>query len=152
MQNKGFIKFLAIALTLVSLFYLSFTVVTNKYYKQAKTYADGVPALESQYLDSLAKEKVWLGYSLEKARSMEINLGLDLKGGMNVILEVSVADVIKALSNYNTDPTFQQAFVRASQMQQNSQDDYITLFGRAFREIDPNAKLAAIFQIGRAHV
>ncbi|MDR2805359.1 MAG: protein translocase subunit SecDF, partial [Dysgonamonadaceae bacterium] len=107
-MQKGFIKFLAIALTLVSLFYLSFTVVTNKYYKQAKEYSGGVPVLENQYLDSLAKEKVWLGYSLEKCREMEINLGLDLKGGMNVIMEITAVDVLKALADNNPDPTFNQ--------------------------------------------
>ena len=145
MQNKGFIKFLAIALTLVSLFYLSFTVVTNKYYKQAKTYADGVPTLESQYLDSLAKEKVWLNYTLEKARSMEINLGLDLKGGMNVIMEIAAADVLKALSDNNPDPIFNQALAKATEAQSKGQSDFITAFASAYKQLDPNAKLSAIF-------
>ncbi|MDR0865967.1 MAG: protein translocase subunit SecDF [Candidatus Symbiothrix sp.] len=145
MQNKGFIKFLAIALTLVSIFYLSFTFVTNKYYKQAKVYADGVPALESQYLDSLAKEKIWLGYSLEKCRAMEINLGLDLKGGMNVIMEIAAADVLRALSDDNPDPVFNQALAKATELQSKGQSDFISAFSSAYKELDSNAKLSVIF-------
>jgi SecD/SecF fusion protein len=145
MQNKGFIKFLAIALTLVSIFYLSFTFVTNKYYKQAKVYSGGNPALESQYLDSLAKEKIWLGYSLEKCRAMEINLGLDLKGGMNVIMEIAAADVLKALSDDNPDPVFNQALARANELQSKGQSDFISAFSSAYKELDPNAKLSVIF-------
>jgi SecD/SecF fusion protein len=145
MQNKGFIKFLAVALTLVSLFYLSFTVVTNRYYNQAKEYSGENPALESQFLDSLATEKVWLGYTLEKARTMEISLGLDLKGGMNVIIEIAAADVLRALSDNNPDPVFNQALARATELQTRGQGDFISAFATAYRELDPNARLAAIF-------
>ncbi|MCL1937778.1 MAG: protein translocase subunit SecDF [Candidatus Azobacteroides sp.] len=145
MQNKGLIKFLAIALTLVSVFYLSFTFVTNKYYKQAKEYAGDVPALENQYLDSLAKKKVWMGYSLEQCRAMEINLGLDLKGGMNVIMEIAAADVLKALSDDNQDPVFNQALARATELQNKGQNDFISAFASAYKELDPNAKLSVIF-------
>ncbi|GHU71812.1 protein translocase subunit SecDF [Bacteroidia bacterium] len=145
MQQKGFIKFLAIALTLISVFYLSFTFVTNKYYKQAKVYAGDVPALESQYLDSVAKEKVWMGYSLEKCRNMEINLGLDLKGGMNVIMEIAAADVLKALADNNLDANFNQALAKATDAQNKGQSDFITSFAAAFKELDPNAKLSVIF-------
>jgi SecD/SecF fusion protein len=145
MQNKGFIKFLAIALTLVSLFYLSFTVVTNKYYKQAKEYSGGISTLESQYLDSLAKEKIWLGYSLEKCRAMEINLGLDLKGGMNVIMEIAAADVLKSLSDNNPDPVFNQALTKATELQSKGQNDFISAFAGSYKELDPNAKLSVIF-------
>ncbi|MDR2805945.1 MAG: protein translocase subunit SecDF, partial [Dysgonamonadaceae bacterium] len=144
-MQKGFIKFLAIALTLVSIFYLSFTVVTNKYYKQAKEYSGGIPVLENQYLDSLAKEKVWLGYSLEKCREMEINLGLDLKGGMNVIMEITAVDVLKALADNNPDPTFNQALAKAADAQNKGQSDFISAFAAAYRELDANAKLSAIF-------
>ncbi|MDR2682689.1 MAG: protein translocase subunit SecD, partial [Dysgonamonadaceae bacterium] len=144
-MQKGFIKFLAIALTLVSIFYLSFTVVTNKYYNEAKAYSGGVPALENQYLDSLAKEKVWLGYSLEKCRAMEINLGLDLKGGMNVIMEIAAADVLKALADNNPDPVFNQALAKATDAQNKGQNDFISSFSAAYRELDSNAKLSAIF-------
>lgn len=145
MQNKGFIKFLAIALTLVSVFYLSFTFVTNKYYKQAKKYSGGRPDLESQYLDSLAKEKIWLGYSLEKCRAMEINLGLDLKGGMNVIVEIAAADILKSLSDNNPDSVFNQVLNRATELQSRGQNDFISAFALTYKELDPNAKLSAIF-------
>jgi SecD/SecF fusion protein len=144
-MQKGFIKFLAIALTLVSIFYLSFTVVTNKYYGLAKEYSGGIPTLENQYLDSLAKEKVWLGYSLEKCRAMEINLGLDLKGGMNVIMEIAAADVLKALADNNPDPVFNQALAQAVDAQNKGQSDFISAFAAAYRELDPNANLSAIF-------
>ncbi|MDH8701083.1 SecD/SecF fusion protein [Dysgonomonadaceae bacterium PH5-43] len=144
MQNKGLVKFLAIALTLVSLFYLSFTVVTNKYYKQAKEYSGGDPVLETLYLDSLAKEKVWLGYSLEKCRAMEITLGLDLKGGMNVIVEIAASDVLKSLSDNNQDATFNQALEKAKVAQDNGQD-FLSAFANAYKELDSNAKLSAIF-------
>lgn len=144
MQNKGLVTFLAVALTLVSLFYLSFTVVTNKYYNQAKEYSGGDPRLETQYLDSLAKEKVWLGYSLEKCRALEITLGLDLKGGMNVIVEIGAADVLKSLSDNNPDPIFNQALDKATELQARGQD-FMTSFSNTYRELDPNAKLSAIF-------
>ena len=145
MQNKGLVKFLAVALTLVSLFYLSFTFVTNKYYKQAKEHSGGDPVLESQYLDNLSNEKVWLGYTLKKCRSMEINLGLDLKGGMNVIMEIRSADVLKSLSDYNPDPIFNQALANATEIQAKSQNDFISIFAEQYKQLDPNARLSAIF-------
>ncbi|MDR2040373.1 MAG: protein translocase subunit SecDF [Bacteroidales bacterium] len=151
MRNKGIIRAFAIAMALVCLYQLLFTWKTYTVEKAAKEYAAGDYNKEAKYLDSISNVEVYnfLGlrkYTYKECKEREINLGLDLKGGMNVILEVSVADVVKALSNYNPDPTFQQALTRATQMQQNSQEDYITLFGRAFREIDPNARLAAIFR------
>ena len=91
MQNKGFVKAFAILLTLVCVFYLSFSFVTRHYTNKAREIANGDPQAEQNYLDSLANEKVWLwNWSLKDCREMEIGLGLDLKGGMNVILEVSV--------------------------------------------------------------
>ncbi|MDR2086864.1 MAG: protein translocase subunit SecDF [Dysgonamonadaceae bacterium] len=144
-MQKGLIKFFAIALVLISLFYLSFTVVTNKYYKQAKDYAGGNPDLESFYLDSLSTEKVWLGYTLKKCRSMEITLGLDLKGGMNVIMEIRPADVLKALSDYNVDPVFNQALTKATELQAKGQNDFISAFAAQYKALDPNARLSAIF-------
>ncbi len=151
MRNRGIIRAFAIAMALVCLYQLLFTWKTWTIEKEAKRFSGGDYDKEAQYLDSISNEVVYnfVGlrkYTYKECKEREINLGLDLKGGMNVILEVSVADVIKALSNYNPDPTFQQALTRATQMQANSQDDYITLFGRAFREIDPNAKLAAVFR------
>ena len=151
MRNKGIIRTFAIAMALVCLYQLLFTWKTWTVEKEARRYADGDYKKENYYLDSISNMEVYnfLGmrkYTYKECKEREINLGLDLKGGMNVILEVSVADVVKALSNYNPDPTFQQALARAAQMQITSQDDYITTFGRAFREIDPNARLAAIFR------
>ncbi|MDD4969469.1 MAG: protein translocase subunit SecDF [Paludibacter sp.] len=146
MQNKGLIRLFAIALTLVCLFYLSFTVVTNTYNKKAKEYAAGNQLKEYNYLDSIASEKVWLGYTLKECRDKEINLGLDLKGGMNVTLEVSVADIIRSLSDFNTSPNFNQALAKATELQKtNSQVAYIDLFVKAYTEIDPQAKLATVF-------
>lgn len=145
MQNKGFVKFLAIALTLVSLFYLSFTVVTDKYYKDAKVYSGGNPVLESHYLDSLSTKKVWLGYTLKKCRAMEINLGLDLKGGMNVIMEISAADVLRSLSDKNPDPIFNQALANADELQTKSQGNFVDLFAAEYKKLDPNARLSAVF-------
>ena len=97
MQNKGFVKVFAVLLTLVCLFYLSFSFVTRHYNNKAAEYAAGDPAKESAYLDSLSTQNVWLGYTLKECREMEITLGLDLKGGMNVVLELNVADVIRSL-------------------------------------------------------
>ena len=109
MQNKGFVKVFAVLLTLVCLFYLSFSFVTQHYNSKAAEYAGGDPAKESAYLDSLSTQKVWLGYTLKQCREMEISLGLDLKGGMNVVLELNVADVIRSLSNNNQDENFNKA-------------------------------------------
>ena len=146
MQNKGIVRVLAILLALVSLFYLSFSVVTGVYNRKAKEYAAGDKMKEFQYLDSLSGEKVYFGYTLKECREKEINLGLDLKGGMNVTLEVSVADILRALSGYNNSPEFIQALQIASERQKtNSQIDYLNLFVRAFEEINPQGQLASIF-------
>ena len=146
MQNKGLVRLFAIALTLVCLFYLSFSFVTGTYNKKAKEYAAGDKLKEYNYLDSIASEKVWLGYTLKECREKEINLGLDLKGGMNVTLEVSVPDIIRSLSDFNTNATFNQALDSASRLQQtNSQIPYLDLFVKTYTKLDPNAKLATIF-------
>ena len=146
MQNKGLVRLFAIALTLVCLFYLSFSVVTGTYNKKAKEYAAGDKLKEFNYLDSISSEKVWLGYTLKECREKEINLGLDLKGGMNVTLEVSVPDIIRSLSDFNTNVTFNQALDSASRLQQtNSQVAYLDLFVKTYSKMDPNAKLATIF-------
>jgi len=149
MQNKAAIIILAIALGLVSIYQLSFTGATYKVKKEAKAFAKGNLETETHYLDSIStlpKEKwSFLGNTFKECQRKELNLGLDLKGGMNVILEVSVEDILKALSNYSPDKTFNAALVRAKELQKNSQSDYLTLFGKAFQEIDPNAKLASVF-------
>jgi len=149
MQNKAAIIILAIALGLVSIYQLSFTGATYKVRKDAREYAKGSLVKETQYLDSistLTKEQwSFLGNTFKECQKKELNLGLDLKGGMSVILEVSVEDILRALSNYNPDKTFNAALVRAKELQKTSQADYLTLFGVAFKETDPNAKLASIF-------
>lgn len=146
MQNKGIVRVFAILLALVSLFYLSFSVVTGTYNRKAKEYAAGDKMKEYQYLDSLSGEKVYFGYTLKECREKEINLGLDLKGGMNVTLEVSVADILRALSGYNNSPEFLQALQTATERQKtNSQIDYLDLFVKAFEEINPQGQLASVF-------
>jgi SecD/SecF fusion protein len=174
MQNKGAIRFFAIAFALVCLFQLSFTVVSRITEKKASNYsrneqamalvksiAKGNTALEATIADSIAavRERYYLDsisnltvynilvrkYTFKECKEREINLGLDLKGGMNVTMEVSVSDVVNAMSGYSTNPIFKRAMALASERQKNSQRDFVTLFGESFKEIDPNAKLAAIF-------
>jgi SecD/SecF fusion protein len=146
MQNKGFVKVFAVLLTLVCVFYLSFSFVTRHYTNKAKEIANGDPKVEQDYLDSLSNEKVWLGnWTLKQCREMEISLGLDLKGGMNVILEVSVPDVIKALADNKPDEAFNNALATAAKQAVNSQDDVITLFIREYHKIAPDAKLSELF-------
>ena len=146
MQNKGFVKVFAVLLTLVCVFYLSFSFVTRHYTNKAKEIANGDPKVEQDYLDSLSNEKVWLGnWTLKQCREMEISLGLDLKGGMNVILEVSVPDVIKALADNKPDEAFNNALAEAAKQAINSQDDIITLFIREYHKAAPEAKLSELF-------
>ena len=146
MQNKGFVKVFAILLTLVCLFYLSFSVVTRHYNNKAKELANGDEKVEKDYLDSLSNEKVYFGnWTLKDCREMEISLGLDLKGGMNVILEVSVPDVIKVLSDNKTDEAFNTALANAAKQATTSQDDVITLFVKEYKKLAPESSLAQIF-------
>ena len=145
MQNKGFVKVFAVLLTLVCLFYLSFSFVTQHYNSKAAEYAGGDPVKESSYLDSLSTQKVWLGYTLKECREMEISLGLDLKGGMNVVLELNVADVIRSLSNNNQDENFNKALDLAYENQATSQKDFIDLFAEEYKKLDNGARLSAIF-------
>jgi SecD/SecF fusion protein len=142
MQNKGFVKVFAILLTLVCVFYLSFSFVTR--YHMNKAAEDPKGAMH--YLDSIQNEKVWLGsYTLKQCREMEIGLGLDLKGGMNVILEVSVPDVVRALADHKTDEAFNKAVNEAARLQVTSQDDFITLFVREYKKLAPEGSLAELF-------
>lgn len=150
MQNKGLISALAIALTLVCIYQLSFTAASFKVKKEAREYAAGDLNKEVAYMDSVASlpKDQWgfLGNTYKEVQSKEINMGLDLKGGMNVVLEISVEDIVRALSNYNSDKTFNDAIALAKQKQLGgSNEDFITLFVRSFEEIDPNARLAAVF-------
>ena len=126
MQNKGIVKFIAVVLILVCCFYLSFSFVTRHY--ESKAAAMGEEAGQ-EYLDSIMNEKVYCGiYSFKQCREMEIGLGLDLKGGMNVILEVSVPDVVDVLADHKTDATYRKALEDAKKEEETSQDDFISLF------------------------
>ncbi len=174
MQNKGFIKFIAILFAIVCIYHLSFTYVTSRVEKKADEYAhsaeterlanvlsDGDAAREqylydsiaharqNYYLDSMADQVVYnvlvRKYTFREVKERELNLGLDLKGGMNVTLEVSVVDIIKGLANNSQNPTFRQALELARQKQRDSQEDFVTLFGQSIQEIDPNFQLASIF-------
>lgn len=150
MQNKGLISALAIALALVCIYQLSFTVASYKVKKEAREYAAGDLNKEVAYIDSVASlpKDQWgfLGNTYKEVQTKEINLGLDLKGGMNVVLEISVEDIVRALSNYSTDKTFNEAIASAKQKQLGgSNEDFITLFVRSFEELDPNARLAGVF-------
>lgn len=149
MQSKGAIRFFAIALAIICIYQLSFTFVTNKIERDAKQFADGDPIKEKTYLDSLGAEPVYnilvKKYTYRECKEREINLGLDLKGGMNVTLEVSVIDLIRSMANYSKDPTLNKAIENAITAQKNSQKDFVSLFAEAFEKLDPNAKLAAIF-------
>ena len=145
MQNKGLVITLAVCLALVSSFYLSFSFVTKYHSNKAVEYAQGDAAKEYQYLDSVAGEKVWFGYTLKECREKEINLGLDLKGGMNVTMEVSVPDILRVLSGHSTSETFNKAIALANEKQKSSGEDYLTLFFNSFEELDPNAQLASVF-------
>jgi len=146
MQNKGFVRVFAILLGFVCIFYLSFSLVTNKYNKEAAIYSNGDAAKENLFLDSLSSKKVWLGYTLKECRENEITLGLDLKGGMNVILELNVADVIRSLSGNNKDENFNKALDAAFARQSSTtQRGFIELFVEEFRKIDPNMRLSPFF-------
>ena len=142
MQNKGFVKTIAVLLTLVCAFYLSFTFVTSHHEKKAAQYAGG----ESEYIDSIMNKKVYLGvYTFKQAREMGIGLGLDLKGGMNVILEVSVPDVVKALADHKTDEAFTNAVAIATKQAASSNSDFITLFIKEYKNQKPDGTLAELF-------
>ncbi len=149
MQNKGFVKVFAVLLTLVCLFYLSFSVVTNHFENKAAALAETEgQAAADRYLDSLLNNKVYCNvWTLKECREMGIGLGLDLKGGMNVILEVSVPDVIKALADHKeeTDENFRKAVEQATKEAANSQSDFITLFIKDYKALEPNKALAELF-------
>lgn len=152
MQNKGAIRLFAIVLALVCLYQLSFTYFSRKVEKDAKEFAQGDKTRERAYLDSISDEVVynffWMRkYTYMECKEKEINLGLDLKGGMNVILEVSVEDIIKskAAPHYLMDPLFTQTMDLARTRRTGSQEDFINLFAQAFQEVSPNGQLAQFF-------
>lgn len=149
MQGKGAIRFFAIALAIACIYSLSFTFISNRIEKRAKEFSQGDPLKEKAYLDSMSSEVVYnLGvakFTYQQCKQLQINLGLDLKGGMNVTMEIELSDLIRSLSGNNQDTAFNKAIRLAEQRQISSQKDFITLFGDAYAEINPNGKLAALF-------
>lgn len=174
MQNKGAIKFFAILFAVVCLFQLSFTFFTSRVESKAESYANSTTttsmaielakgneliksylvdsisrARENYYLDSMSNEVVYnillRKYTYKECKEREINLGLDLKGGMNVTMEVSIGDIVRGLSGNSQNPTFLKAMEKTYQKQKDSQKDFVTLFGESIEEIDPNFSLASIF-------
>jgi SecD/SecF fusion protein len=143
MQNKGLIKFFAIIFALVSIYQLSFTFVSGKIEDDAKAFAGGDSKKELTYLDSIAKEKVYLGYTYSEVRDKQINKGLDLEGGINVILEISVKDIVKGLANNSKNPVLNKALDQATKDRQGNQD-YLDAFFIAFENESKNSvKLAS---------
>ena len=149
MQNKGALKLLAIALAIACAYQLSFTFVTRHVEKKAEAYAAGDAKKEQNYLDSIKSKTVYdlgfIQFNYKECKEKEINLGLDLRGGMNVMLEISVEDVVRALSNDSKDPVFNQALQQAREAQKNSTSDYITLFADAYEKLSNGGKLSYIF-------
>jgi len=149
MKIKGAVKFFAIALVIVSIFHLSFSLVTYRVEQKAKSFANGDLEKERAYLDSVGREVVYnVGvkkYTYLQCKAHELNLGLDLQGGMNVTLELSQDELIRSLSNNNPDANFNKAVNEATETQKTSQKEFVVLFGESYKKIDPNGKLSAIF-------
>ncbi|MBZ9728558.1 protein translocase subunit SecDF [Salegentibacter sp. JZCK2] len=154
MQNKGLIKVFAILFGLVCIYQLSFTFITNSVEREAEDFArqrisenvENYSALrdveEQRYLDSVANNEIIAGITYSDAKDKELNKGLDLKGGINVILQISVKDILSGLANNTNDPAFNKALAEADEAAKDSQDDYIDLFFGAFNDI-PDARLAS---------
>ena len=147
MQSKGVIKFFAIVLAIVCLYQLSFTWVAHHVESNARNYAKGNPEKERSYLDSISTQPVYpvFNHTYQYCKEKELALGLDLKGGMNVTMQISLAELVKSLSDNNTDPAFNQALSNAETRSKTSQQDYITLFVNEYEKLNPNGKLAPIF-------
>lgn len=147
MQGKGVIKFFAILLTIVCLYQLSFTWVAHKVEQDAAEYAKGNTEKERAYLDSISNQPVYpvLKHTYQYCKERELALGLDLKGGMNVTMQISLGELIKSLSDNNQDPAFTQALSKAEIDSHTSPENYITLFMNEYKKIAPDGKLAPIF-------
>jgi SecD/SecF fusion protein len=149
MKIKGAVKFFTIALVIVSLFQLSFSLVTYRVEQKAKAFANGDLEKERAFIDSIGREVVFnIGikkYTYLQCKAHELNLGLDLQGGMNVTLELSQDELLRGLSNNNTDANFNKAVAMAAEAHKTSQKDFVELFGDAYKQVDPNGMLAAIF-------
>ncbi len=148
MQGKGLVKFAAIALTIACLYSLSFTWIANKVEKDAQEFAKGNVVKEKVYLDSVASLPVFSSLSYityQYAKEREIPLGLDLKGGMNVTMEISLSDMVRNLANKSTDANFNAAIRNAEVAMATGESDFIGVFGREFEKISPNSKLSPLF-------
>jgi len=146
MQNKGFVKVIAVLLTLICLFYFSFSIVTNHYEKKAAAMGE---VAGRAYLDSMANERVYVGKTLKECQALQIGLGLDLKGGMNVILEVSVPDVVNSLAGENAkDAAFQKAIAAARQDYKQGKGDFVDCFINRYQEANGKDKLGGLFAAG----
>ncbi|HWK58226.1 MAG TPA: protein translocase subunit SecDF [Parapedobacter sp.] len=149
MQGTGLIKFLVVVVTIACLYSLSFTFVTRKVERDAAAYAQGDMAKEKAYLDSMAGEVVYnLGvakYTYREAKGQEIALGLDLKGGMNVTMEVSLQELVRNLANNPKDENFNKALENANIQSRSSQNNYVSLFVDEFQKLSPNVSLAGFF-------
>ena len=147
MQQKGTIQVFAIIFAVVCLYTLSFSWFTNSVEKDAAEYANGDQVKEQRYLDSMQSQVIYnLGiteYTYRECKEKELPLGLDLKGGMNVTMEVSIPDLLRSLSNNSNDPDFNRALALATEKHKVSQEDFITLFGKAFNEVASNSRLAS---------
>ncbi len=149
MKIKGAVKFFTVALVIVSLFQLSFSLVTYRVEQKAKDFANGDLEKERAYIDSVGREIVYnIGikkYTYLQCKAHELNLGLDLQGGMNVTLELSQEELMRGLANNNPDANFNKALALATEAHKTSQKDFVTLLGESYNQVDPNGKLAAIF-------
>ena len=147
MQNKGLITAFTILFAMGCIYALSLTWFATGVENDAKEYSNGDSDVEFAYLDSMASEEVYpvIGYTYGELRTKMLNLGLDLKGGMNVTLEVQVEEVVKALSSFNKDQAFNTAIADAKKLQQETNQDFVTLFGQAYQDKNPNGKLSGIF-------
>lgn len=151
MSNRSGVIFFTILLGLISIYYLSFTFVSRSYKEKAQTFATDAEgkvdfAKKQRFIDSLWKEKVYLGQTLQQVTERELGLGLDLQGGMHVVMEVSPADIIKGLAGANgKSAAFQQALTNATKAAVSSQSNYVDLFVKAFNEVSPSTSLASVF-------
>ncbi len=147
MQNKGLLTTFTVLFAIAALYSLSLTFVANSVESDAKEYGNGNSDLEFAYLDSMSSEEVYpvIGYTYGELRTKMLNLGLDLKGGMNVTLEVQIDEVVKALASYSKDNAFNQAIIDAKKEQQVTQADFVTLFGQEYQKKNPNGKLSSVF-------
>ena len=146
MKAKGAVQWFTVLFTLICIYQLSFTWIASNVEKKAKAYAKGDEGVQRRYLDSIADKEVfnflWIKkFTYTEVRDQKLNLGLDLQGGMNVVMEVDVVDVIKALSNQSKDQAFNKALTLAKERQLNSQADFVSLFVAAYRETAPDSRL-----------